>query len=426
MSTDGNARIIWDSRENQPVMYPNTNKEMQYTISCNGLAEMLLRTRGSVKDRYGQVLTEHLTETQARVLLDKGERVLVVNGKSGTGKTVIGLHLMLEAMEDAGSVAEDVLYICSSESLKAFVRSQVSCQVIVVNRTDSLTTSQKNMLENAKLIIMDDVHAIELDEQWDSNPDDLYLTIFTHARRPNTRVAVFFDEEQDYLDYLPVDFHKRLRDLAEKVPGMLPEDIKIVTLRERIRNSQEINRFMQANQNQATIPQTIECLNERPGDDVIYEYIGSSLEDSGKILNAKLDILGEKYGARTIVILCDDTDQLNKMKTRLTEDFSKKFQENNEYPIQHMMMCSVEEFSGLEAEVILFLLPWNLRTGEIKVTWKYLNVISSRAKERLEFLLSWNTAIDTSKDHEQHQRLTDLLDLFKKVSQTIPPSPNPV
>ncbi len=416
ISTEGDIRSLWDSVEKQPVNYPDATKDNYYTIACTGLAEVLLRTRDSVKDRYGDVMVEHLTEEQAKILLEKPEHVLVVNGKSGTGKTVIALHLMMEEMKGK-STADDVIYICNTEGLRAFVSPRVSCRVIVLKNTNSLTPSQNDMIGKAKLIIVDDVHAIELDEHWENNTGDLYLTLFTHAKRPNTRVAVFVDQEQDYMRHLPADFEKRLRNLAESLPDMLPEDIKIVTLTERIRNSQEIIRFLQANQNQAKIPGTIECLNERPGDDVIYDYLGSSLEECGKTLNARLEAIGEKYEPRSVAILCDDTEQLNVMKTLLTKRFDKKFQEDNQYPIQHMVMCSLEDFGGLEAEVILFLLPQNFGTGKVKVSWKYVNVISSRARERLELLLPWDPDNDRGEDQEQQEKLNELLELFKLVSQ---------
>ncbi len=408
---EGDVRAVWDSRKKQPVTYPNASQEEQYTIVCNGLAQELLRTRASVKDRYGQVLTEHLTEAQARVLRGERKRVLIVSGKSGTGKTVIALHLAKEATQP-GSEKQDVVYICSSAGLKSFVSSQVSCSVIRLNRTNSLPPSQKAMLLKAKLILVDDVHAIELDELWESNPDDLYRMLFTHSTKPNTRIAIFFDPEQDYKEHLPLNFDQRLRSLAETVPGVLPQDVTIVALNERIRNSQEVNRFMQANQNQAEITGTIECLNESPGDDVIYEYIGSDIVESVKIMNAKLEFLEEKYGARAIAILCDDHEQMNEMKTRLTEQFNRRFQDENEYPIQYTVICSMEDFGGLEAEVILFLLPRNFGAGNVKVSWKYVNVISSRARERLEYLLPWKP--EQEEDPQEH--LSKLLELFKSVS----------
>ncbi len=79
-------------------------------------------------------------------------------------------------------------------------------------------------------------------------------------------------------------------------------------------------------------------------------------------------------------------------------------------------MCSMEDFGGLEAEVILFLLPRNFGTENANVNWKYVNVISSRARERLEFLLPWKPAREAA---EQQMRLCNLLELFKIVSSNL-------
>ncbi len=439
VSREGIVKTIWESRKVRPVVYPNTCQEKQHTIACNGLSVELLRTRASVKDRYGQILIEHLTEAQAKVLHAEEKRVLIVVGKSGTGKTVIALHLAKEASDarKEGRVNEDIVYICSNDGLKSFVSSQVLCPVIVVKSTNSLSPAQKDLLKNASLIIIDDVHAIELDKNckyWvsssialdigdvdameiddnmENKPDDLYVMLFKCAAEKNTRVAVFFDPEQDYKGNLPADFDKKLRNLAETHCGVMPQDITIVALRERIRNSQEINRFMQANQNQAKIPGTIECLNERPGDDVVYQYIGSSVQESAKVMNEKLVVLEAKYEPRSVAILCDDHEQMEGIKTQMIDQHYRYFQDENVYPIQHTVITNLENFAGLEAEVILFLLPRNFRTANVKMNWKYINVISSRARERLEFLLPWKPA---NEEEELDDRLLNLLELFKIVS----------
>ncbi len=406
---EGDVRTVWNSKNEQSVNYPNTNTKVQNTIACTGLASELLKITASLKNRYGQVLIDHLTVAQAKVLHGKPERVLLVNGKSGTGKTVIALHLMLKAKEK-GSVKEDVIYVCSNEGLKAFVESSpVQCQTLVMKITNSLTPAEKNMLKKAKLLIVDDAQAIELDKQWETNRNDLYWMLFTHAGRPDTRVTVLFDAEQDYMENLPPDFATRLRSLAEKT--LRPDEIKIpAPLTERIRNGQEIIRFMQTVQNQAKTTEKLECLSERPGDDVIYEYIGRNIGVSGRKMNDKINDLLKRYEARSIAILGDDTDQVNEMKNFLTEYFNKEFQEDNKYPIEHIVMCNLNDFGGLEADVVLFLLPRNFGTGEKNVHWKYLNVISSRARERLEFPLAWDPGSD-----RREGRLTDLLELFKTV-----------
>ncbi len=431
--TEGNITKIWSSRwpNIQPVVYPDADSEVQYSLSCNGVAERLLKTRYSVRDRYGNVLTEHLTEAQARILYERNERVLIVSGKSGTGKTVIALHLVHSARSRACQRLrdEDVLYVCSNAGLEAFIRSQVSCRVMVVKKTDCITSEQRDILCQAKLVILDDLHAIQLGKEWKDgwekldleNPTDLYSILFCQAAR-ETNVAIFFDPDQDYEGHLPDNFDKWLRNLAERVDGILPQDIVIITLTERIRNSREINRFMQANQNQAQVPGTITCLNEEEGDDIRYEYIGVDFKDSVNILNEKLCALEKKYSPKSIAILCDDATHTLKMKTWLMQKFQRTFQKDGNYPVNNIVLCSLEDFGGLEADVVLFLLPPKLESEAIKVSWRYINTICSRAKQRLEFLLPWEPREEETKEG----RIANLLDLFETVSvQHIPMQERP-
>ncbi len=418
--TVGDITKVWDSSwtDSQPVIYPQGDTAAQYSLSCNALAEWLLKTRYSVRDRYGEILTEHLTEAQARVLFDRNERVLIVRGKSGTGKTVIALHLVHEALS-CGLRDEDVLYICSSAGVEAYVSAQVPCRVMVVKTTDCLSSEQKDFLSKMKLIIVDYIHAIQLGAEWkgscdtvvlESDPTDLYRAMFLKAAH-GSKVAIFFDPDQDYEGHLPAEFDKRLRDLAESVEGLLPQDIRIVTLGDRIRNSREINRFMQANQNQAKVGGTISCLNEEDGDDIVYGYIGRNLEDSANLLNEKLGALEKKYNPKSIAIVCDDTDQRDSMRRLLLERFHRIFQTARQYPVRRMVLCSLEDFGGLEAHVVLFLLPPKFETEAIKVPWKYINTISSRAKQRIEFLLPWEPQEKASKQGKIHRWLR----VFKRV-----------
>ncbi len=420
--TEGDITQIWDSRwtYSQPVSYPVVDGEAMHSIVCNGLAEWLLKTRHAVKDRYGDILTEHLTEAQAKILFSRSERVLVVSGKSGTGKTVIALHLVQEALSQ-GTRDEDVLYICSNDGLAAFVKSQVSCQVMVLKKADCLP--QRDDLKR-KLVILDDIHGIKLPENWkaewerlDSDckeqPTDIYMALFLEAAHC-TKVAIFFDPDQDYEENLPADFATCLRSLAEKVDGISTQDVQVITLTERIRNSREINRFMQANQNQARVPEIITCLNEEEGDDVVYEYIGRNLEESANLLNEKLAALEKKYLARSIAILCDDRSQLDQIQSLLTINFHRAFQPPGLYPVHQMTLCSLEDFGGMEADVVLFLLPPNVGSDAVKVIWKYINVISSRAKQRLEFLLPWEPT--EHQNQNEQPKITSLLELFKTVS----------
>ncbi len=432
-------KSVWNSDEVQPVLYPKGNQEEQYTVACNGLSEYLLRKKDFVQSRYGDILTAHLTKEQAKIVNGIPKRVLIVNGRSGTGKTVIALDLARKELAAEALAAEEaeagkkernrqhVLYICSNEGLKSFVKHQLSrkyrdgedgeCEsrphfYVIALKSTGVFSPPAVKLENVRLIIVDDVHAIQLDKNWESNTADLYRMLFKHAAMNKTRVAIFFDPEQDYKEHLPAEFDKKLRHLAETNDfSALKNQIEIHTLEERIRNSQTINCFMQANQNQAKIDGTIKCLNERQGDDIILDYIGNNKQESANIVNAKLNGLGGKYDARSVAILCDDDEQMIQMKQILEVQFNRRFQDTNTYPIEHTVICSIEDFGGQEAEVILFILP--RRFTDIKENWKYVNIISSRAIERLEFLLPLKS---DETEEEKQKILADLRELFKIVS----------
>ncbi len=413
---------LWDSeRENsQPVSYPHVEPQEEFGIACNGLSDELLKTRCTVKGRHGDVLIDHLTEQQARILFDRKERVLIVTGRSGTGKTVIALHMVHDATTVRGFTANQVLYICSSEGLKAFVNSQAECDVIVLKATNALSLQQRALLlKNAKVIIMDDVHAISLSDDWKENPNDLYHLLFTHAAHNKAEVAIFFDPEQDYQSRLPENFHTELRDLAERIATgshglMTTQDIKLYTPNKNIRNSRKINRFMQANQTQASVEGSRLCLNEREGDGVIYNFIGSNLEDNIFYLDAKFRQLVQKYSTQSIVALFDDKQQMETVEKFLADKFVWHLHCGKVYPVQGIVISMLEDFCGLEGEVVLFLLPPTFGT-ESRGNWKYINCVSSRAKQRLEFLLPWDPE-NMQEDLVRLQKAKLFLELFQMVS----------
>ncbi len=223
------------------------------------------------------------------------------------GKTVIALHLAHDA-KARGYRENEVVYICSSEGLKAFVSSQIDCEVWVVKSTNSLQQQQRDLLvRNSKVIIVDDVHGISLSEDWKESPDDLYHLLFTHAAEHKAEVAIFFDPDQDYKSCLSENFHIEQRDMAEIIARrchgrMATQDIKLYTLNANIRNSREINRFMQANQTQANVEGSRVCLNEREGDGIIYDFIGNNLVDNASYLDAKFRGLVQQYEERSVVV----------------------------------------------------------------------------------------------------------------------------
>ncbi len=101
---NGEVTKVWDSEDDnkQTVPYPYADCNTQFSIACNGLAEKLLKTRSTVKNRYGDILADHLSDEQAKVLLKGQDHILVVRGGSGTGKTVIALHMVQDAIYRRG------------------------------------------------------------------------------------------------------------------------------------------------------------------------------------------------------------------------------------------------------------------------------------------------------------------------------------
>ena len=290
LTEDGSVCISWSSSGAQPVTCPDTADQSQYEVACIGLAEMLLQTDNSLKNCRGEMLMEHLTAEQARIILERNETILIVRGKSGTGKTAVALTMIQEAKAMRVDTSQDILYICASAGVHAYVESQQLCTVWKMNRTDSLTADQKSALEAIDLVVVDDAHAIIPGEHWEEDPEDLYNILFRHSANTQTDVAIFLDPFQDFRDQIPEEFDEKLRKLAVRSTGakIEPEQIQIYTLKKRIRNSRGIHSFVQAAQKQANFNESVTCLNERDGDDVTYSYIGSSMQDIASSVDAML------------------------------------------------------------------------------------------------------------------------------------------
>ncbi len=82
------------------------------------------------------------------------------------------------------------------------------------------------------------------------------------------------------------------------------------------------------------------------------------------------------------------------------------------FPAHGIVMSTLDDFGGLEGEVILFLLPPNFGV-EDRGNWKYINSVSSRAKQKLEFLLPWDPEVDSVRLRKTKM----FLELFQMVRQ---------
>ena len=404
LSESGAVSTQWNSLIEQYVPYPDNSdpSQSQYKVACIGLAERFLDTDYSLTNCRGKMLMEHLTAEQARLIFEREEKVLLVNGRSGTWKTAVALVLIKEAKEMRKYKQQDILYICASDGVKAYVESQQLCKVWEIGNT-SLSYDRKAALKDFRLVVVDDAHAITLGKCWTKYPDsqweklddrDLYKLLFTNASRSEstqTVLAIFLDLHQDYKYQTVGKFHEEFDEILRRVAlhtNLETDQVQIYPLKKRIRNSRGIQSFIQANLNQALIWDDVPCLNENDGDDVTYSYIGSNVKEIASAIDVILNRLTRQYEKESIVILCDDDDQLETLRQQLTI-LNRQIQNATTFPIKEIVMCQMEDFAGLEADVVLFLLPQNWGS-EYMGNWKYVYSVSSRAIMRLEFLLPWD------------------------------------
>ncbi len=98
------------------------------------------------------------------------------------------------------------------------------------------------------------------------------------------------------------------------------------------------------------------------------------------------------------------------LEKNLRDKFNCNVQSEKTFPAQGIAVSMLEDFGGLEGDVVLFLLPPTFGTDH-RGNWKYINCVSSRAKLKLEFLLPW----DSDEDPARLQKTKDFLELFKTV-----------
>ena len=163
---------------------------------------------------------------------------------------------------------------------------------------------------------------------------------------------------------------------------------------------------MQANQNQANAGVKLKCLNETKGEGVTYEFIGDNYEENALRLHDKLNELLKIYEERSIVVLFDDDTQLAKLKNLMENTHNWKVGDEKTFPRENTVMCRLDDFGGLESEAVIFVLPPSFGIEDQSICyWKYVNVVSSRAKQKLEFLFPR----DPDKDATAVQKLLSLL-----------------
>ncbi len=401
------------------------------------LASIFLRCE-PIKDRFGDILVRHLTSCQAGVLWGKWLKVNVVEGKAGSGKSILILETM-RRIKHHGEGSK-ILYLCRGKGLAAFVQYQCHMMDICV-KTETIVEEAKEHMTEEYLseytdIFIDDAHALPM--LGEPNCLKMYNSLLASLRSPKSRLYIFLDlDMQDYRGCISVNFTKQIAAMTRKYP-FLRHELRTECLGKVLRNSHRICHFINSNTEGEELEE-IHGIRNLPDDNVFLQCIQSL---SGSHFDAKLQNSTERHAKSSISqyktresdmdpddeydsfmqYILDDEERrkspdtlltrLNKILklpryherhiavlTGTTEDkmlalaalhsASLSTQDATTFPVKHLVVDTLESFEGLESPVILFIVPESWGTGYVG-SLKYRLCIATRAVSRLEFLIPWD------------------------------------
>ncbi|BCJ97577.1 NERD domain-containing protein [Anaerocolumna chitinilytica] len=264
-------------------------------------------------------------------------------GGAGTGKTWISMKM---AKYEAAVGIKSVLYICASKYLSSMVKKQIGDVVDVLD------------IETMFSSIIEDFEIFEA---------PLYEGVIRNLKTSFSRYdAIFVDEAQDFTEEWAKIIRKLLKNQDEGRLGVFYDDIQILReysfgegfgieaepylLRENIRNTANIYSWASSHTNLGTDV----IANPVEGPTPITEYIRDK-----NALTHRLETLFKEYfddeelKFESIVIISDNT---NDFMNSYTDGIAKwKFNRSTEYMDGCIRVVSVEEFKGLEADMIIYI-----------------------------------------------------------------------
>ena len=270
-------------------------------------------------------------------------RQFYVRGGAGTGKTWIAMKM---AEQEAKRENNKVLFLCFSPHLANMVRSFVSDKVSVMD-------------------IQQLINEISISPELFSAPTfkGVVDSIKPDAMKYN---AVFIDEAQDFTEELAFVARSLLMDENNSRLGVFYDDVQKVRsesfgdafmistppflLRENIRNTSNIYSWAMSNTDLGTdvIVNPVEGpspVSEKMHD---WKHLTHRLESILKKI-----IQDEALPCSSLVILSDNPDQL---LTRFDSELAKwRFVKDKATSPNEIKVSSVEDFKGLEADMIIFI-----------------------------------------------------------------------
>ena len=370
------------------------------------LARILLDCQPYITDRYGNIMVKHLSSCQAKILLGRRSKVMIVASKAGSGKTVLALEMARRIKKQDGT---RIAFFCRSRGLVAFVKSQTKgteiFETVQECNIQSFAKLNTHLFKQYTDIIIDDAHAIPV--QGEPTTWKMYNDLFSSLRTRKAHAYIFLDPDmQDYRECIPEDFISQLRTLAGQY--VTEYEVTIQRLGKSLRNSSRICQFTKACMATGSVDE-LSTVRQIPEDGVFFYSIQGRDAEQGEnvtLLSRLSDILKVKkrYQRRDIAILTDNHEDKTWIKEMLKGNYGTT--EATHFPVKHVVVDTLENFEGLESPVILFVIPESWGTGYVG-TLKYRLCVVTRAISRLEFLLPWDPS-NRQQDIEELKRAFSL------------------
>ncbi len=311
------------------------------------------------RNAFGEDYTYHLCARQAKVkFASVSTKASLVWGAPGTGKSTVAMAIAKQISLLNGHV----LYVCTTEAFQKFVDFQnVGATAVVTCDVDLKQLTGHGLQDSIKCVIVDDAHNI------DCHAVSIQPLLEFIKRKRDRHLYVFADNDYQC-------FERRERRFTDMVVmGCL--ELKIVYdvhhLTEVHRNSRRVMSFLAASVADIVEEENfMTCMNTLVGDDI--EVIGSPDPFLDAPQNAvvqqvlKLTDLDNisagpgPYLLSEIAILVDtdscaqDIDLMKQIVQRHVPHASVN--SASDYPRSGIIVDSVDNFSGLDAAVCLFVL----------------------------------------------------------------------
>ncbi len=381
-----------------PRDYLQPSTETIHSVSC-ALARILLECH-HITDRYGNIMVRHLSSYQAKVLLGRRLKVLIVKSVAGSGKTVLALEMARRIKKLHGNKRE-IIFLCRSRGLVAFVKSQMKGINVfeAVKECNSETFAEFNTSSFSHYtdIFVDDAHAIPVQgrpKNW-----QMYNALFASLQRRSAHAYIFLDPDmQDYRGCTPDDFVTQLEALAGQHVGRY--NIQIEPLGKILRNSHRICQFIKACMGTGNADE-LSTVRQIPEDGVFFHNIQSrsvNQDETTGLLTRLSNLKG--FPTHHIAILTDSMAD----KAWVEELLRNKYptQPATKFPVKHLVLDTLKNVNCLKPHMILFIVPQSWGSGYVESLQKRLFGVT-KVISRLELLLPWDPS----------QRQQDLEELKK-------------